>query len=141
MGPGEDADVACVLVVDDNVDMRAALRDALEFAGYEVAEAPDGAVALEYLQANHEPAVVLLDREMPRCDGVQFLRAVAADPVLTSRHRYVVMTAGSANLPDDVRHLVAVPVVLKWFGYDDLLAAVDVAAEPLTAPRRPTGDE
>jgi two-component system chemotaxis response regulator CheY len=121
--------------------MRAVLRDVLEFAGHEVAEAPDGAVALEYLQANHEPAVVLLDREMPRCDGVQFLRAVAADPVLASRHRYVVMTGDSANLPDDVRHLLAVPVVLKFFDCDDLLAAVEVAAESLTAPRRPTDGE
>jgi CheY-like chemotaxis protein len=121
--------------------MRAALRDALEFAGHEVAEAPDGAVALEYLQVNHEPAVVLLDCEMPRCDGVQFLRAVAADPVLASRHRYVVMTGGSANLPDDVRHLLAVPVVLKLFDCDDLLASVEAAAESLTAPQRPTDGE
>jgi hypothetical protein len=51
------------------------------------------------------------------------------------------MTGGSANLPDDVRHLLAVPVVLKLFDCDDLLAAVEVAAESLTAPRRPTDGE
>jgi two-component system, NtrC family, response regulator len=62
-----------VLVVDDEGNARQALRTILTEEGYEVAEAEDGAAALEALSA-FQPDVVLCDVRMPNLDGVSLLR-------------------------------------------------------------------
>lgn len=59
-----------ILVVDDQDFMRKVARDWLEEAGFAVAEAPDGAQALEaFLRCR--PSLVLLDVVMPVMDGFQ----------------------------------------------------------------------
>jgi CheY-like chemotaxis protein len=73
-----------VLVVDDDVRVRALYADALEEAGHMVALAIDGADALDRLQAGSIPCVVLTDVRMPRMDGFELSRAVARDPELAS---------------------------------------------------------
>jgi two-component system, chemotaxis family, protein-glutamate methylesterase/glutaminase len=64
-----------VLLVDDSVVARRALRQLLsaELDIDVIAEAPDPYVAAE-LVVEHEPDVVLLDIEMPRMNGITFLR-------------------------------------------------------------------
>ena len=57
-----------VLVVDDHAASRGFLLLALSDEGYEVLAAPDGWVALAFA-AEHAPDVVLLDYNMPGCDG------------------------------------------------------------------------
>jgi two-component system OmpR family response regulator len=54
------ATVGLVLVVDDDPDVRAALRDVLGDHGFLVAEATTGHQARQLL-AQHEPDVILLD--------------------------------------------------------------------------------
>jgi CheY-like chemotaxis protein len=62
-----------VLVVDDDADIRASLRDLLEDEGYLVATAENGADALDYLNREPaSPALILLDLMMPVMDGAQF---------------------------------------------------------------------
>jgi len=73
-----------VLVVDDDVRVRALYADALEEAGHMVALAIDGADALERLHRGSVPCVVLTDVRMPRMDGFELSRAVARDPELAS---------------------------------------------------------
>ena len=63
-----------VLVVEDDTDLRAALGDALEGEGIEVALARDGHDALERLRSGLRPAVILLDILMPGVDGIEFRR-------------------------------------------------------------------
>lgn len=63
-----------VLVVEDDTDLRAALGDALEGEGIEVALARDGHDALERLRSGLRPAVILLDVLMPGVDGIEFRR-------------------------------------------------------------------
>jgi two-component system cell cycle response regulator len=54
------------------------MRDHLIAAGYEVLEAEDGEEALARIRAT-VPDVVLLDRDMPRLDGLAVLDAMQAD--------------------------------------------------------------
>jgi len=63
-----------VLVVDDNADARARLRNVLERDGWTVAEAENGRDALERIAASR-PKVILLDLEMPVMDGFAFLQS------------------------------------------------------------------
>jgi two-component system, OmpR family, response regulator MprA len=64
-----------VLVVDDDKAVRESLRRSLEFNGYEVALATDGAEALAGIGAT-EPDVVIMDVMMPRLDGIETTRAL-----------------------------------------------------------------
>ncbi len=64
-----------VLVVDDDLQARSALRRAMEGEGWEVVEAEHGRAALERA-AGPVPDLVLLDLMMPEMNGFEFLEAV-----------------------------------------------------------------
>lgn len=120
-----------VLVVDDDPAIRATLRELLEDEGYEVDEAAEGGTALALLRAQPLVSfVVLTDHQMPRMDGAQMLRRVAANPALAARHAYLYMTAGNRHDDPQVRRVLAaldVPVIRKPFDVDEIVAAVDAA--------------
>jgi len=64
-----------VLVVDDDKAVRESLRRSLEFNGYEVHLAADGAEALAGI-GSLAPDVVVMDVMMPRLDGLETTRAL-----------------------------------------------------------------
>ena len=66
-----------VLVVDDDRAVRDSLRRSLEFNGYDVALATDGADALARI-AQQPPDAVVMDVMMPRLDGIETTRALRA---------------------------------------------------------------
>jgi two-component system, cell cycle sensor histidine kinase and response regulator CckA len=112
-----------VLVVDDEDALRAAIRRLLENQGYQVIEAPNGAMALQLLEDGAAPEVslVLTDLRMPVMDGRQLAAALARrHPSLP----IVFMSGFTAQLMD-LRlvspHLTFLP---KPFRDRDLLATV-----------------
>jgi CheY-like chemotaxis protein len=62
-----------VLVVDDDAEVRSMIRRTIEGTGLRVAEAANGREALRWLEANPDPALILLDLMMPEMDGFEFL--------------------------------------------------------------------
>jgi signal transduction histidine kinase len=72
-----------VLIVEDNASLRQLLRATFEHYGCTVIEAQDGVEGLD-LAARHLPDFIISDALMPRMDGFQLLRALKADPGLTS---------------------------------------------------------
>jgi CheY-like chemotaxis protein len=62
-----------ILVVEDNDVAREGLAVVLRREGYAVALAADGRQALDYLDANPAPDLILLDMLMPVLDGWAFL--------------------------------------------------------------------
>jgi two-component system response regulator MprA len=64
-----------VLVVDDDHAVRESLRRSLEFNGYDVSLAGDGAEALARI-GNANPDVVIMDVMMPRLDGIETTKAL-----------------------------------------------------------------
>ncbi|MBC2931893.1 response regulator transcription factor [Nocardioides sp. zg-1228] len=66
-----------VLVVDDDRAVRDSLRRSLEFNGYDVVLAADGAEGLVAV-GSHQPDVVVVDVMMPRLDGIETTRALRA---------------------------------------------------------------
>ncbi|MEZ5096563.1 MAG: response regulator transcription factor [Nocardioides sp.] len=66
-----------VLVVDDDKAVRESLRRSLEFNGYDVAVASDGAEALAETGTQH-PDVIIMDVMMPRLDGIEATKALRA---------------------------------------------------------------
>lgn len=69
-----------VLVVDDDEIVRALIEDILDEGGFDVEPAADGQAAWEALE--RDPArcdLMLLDKQMPRLDGISLLRRIRAD--------------------------------------------------------------
>ncbi|MBV9831311.1 MAG: response regulator transcription factor [Marmoricola sp.] len=123
-----------VLLVDDQELVRAGFRLILENAGIEVVgEAGDGVDALEVAQ-QCRPEVVLMDIRMPRLDGIEATRRLAASDtsvkvlVLTTfdldEYVYAAIRAGASGF------------LLKDVKPSDLVHAVEVVArgDALLAP-------
>src|SRR4051812_47731105 len=96
--------MCCVLVVDDEPTMRDLLAMVLEDEGYTVRRAADGRDALAKI-ADHTPAVVVLDLQMPVLDGWGFLRlrqdnaALATLPVIVmSATHHAAATLGGLDV-------------------------------------------
>jgi two-component system, NtrC family, nitrogen regulation response regulator NtrX len=86
-----------VLIIDDEGNVRRALRALLEAEGYRVREAPSAEAGLEAVDA-HAPDVVLLDLALPGMNGLDALpRLLERSPSSA-----VVMMSGQASLSDAV---------------------------------------
>ncbi|CUW38658.1 putative response regulator receiver modulated diguanylate cyclase (CheY-like superfamily 1-136) [Magnetospirillum sp. XM-1] len=88
-----------ILAVDDDPVSMLVLTDTLADAGYMVDQAVDGEQAWEML-AGQPYDLVLLDRMMPRLDGLSLLKRMKATPSL-ARTPVIMETAATAQ--DDIR--------------------------------------
>jgi DNA-binding response OmpR family regulator len=86
-------ETAKVLVVDDEPSIRLLCRLDLQFDGFDVVEAEDGAEALDKAVEEH-PNVIILDRMMPVMDGITVLRELRRN-VETSDIPVLMLTARS----------------------------------------------
>jgi signal transduction histidine kinase/DNA-binding response OmpR family regulator/ligand-binding sensor domain-containing protein len=120
--PDPREDVPTVLLVEDNEELRAWIRDRLIHA-YRVLEAADGAAGLE-LARSVVPDVIISDVMMPVMDGEALCRAVRADSeiafipiiLLTARASQEARVAGLEGGADDY--------LAKPFDVRELLARV-----------------
>lgn len=83
-----------VLVVEDDLDVRDALVQVLEYEGYSVAAAANGREAMDLLRHRGRPRVILLDLMMPVMDGWQFRAEQTLDPGL-AEIPVIVISAGA----------------------------------------------
>jgi two-component system KDP operon response regulator KdpE len=115
--------MTCVLIVDDEPQIRRALTTNLRARGFEVAEAATGEDALR-VAAERKPDLVVLDLGLPGIDGIDVvhgLRGWTEVPivVLSAREEEAAkVTALDAGADD---------YVTKPFGMDELLARVRAA--------------
>lgn len=110
-----------VLLVEDDADVAAALTYALEDEGYQVATTlGSGALALA---RSLQPAVVLLDINMPGVDGVAVARQLRADEA-TQSIPIVLMSAGF-RLRERARDAPVDAMLAKPFDLAALLECVD----------------
>ncbi len=119
-----------VLVVDDEPQIRRALRTALGGHGYEVELAEDGALALDAL-ALRLPDLVLLDLAMPRVDGLEVVRQTRE----WSEVPIIVLSArGEERDKVAALDLGADDYLTKPFGMEELLARVRAALRRTGSP-------
>ena len=71
----------CVLVVDDEPDIRETLREAVEMAGCTAVLAANGEDALK-LMTSRRPCMVIVDLMMPVMTGLELLHAMQQVPAL-----------------------------------------------------------
>jgi len=81
----------CVLLVEDEEQLRRVMKDLLEREGYTVAEARDGVQALDQVD-RFAPDVIILDLNLPGIDGYNVLTQLRSRPA-TRKIPVVVLTA------------------------------------------------
>ena len=90
-----------LLVDDDDVAAEAVVRGLRKHSMLcPIVVAEDGGVALQILRGKHvrsiaKPYIVLLDLNMPRMNGLEFLRELRLDPVLKGTVVFVLTTSGA----------------------------------------------
>ena len=70
-----------ILVIEDQEDNRAILRDLLSAVGYELIEAVNGAEGIAKAESE-KPDLILMDIQMPLIDGYDATRRIKANPDL-----------------------------------------------------------
>ena len=112
--------MACVLIVEDDEDVRDFMDVLLRASGYETMTAANGAIGLEMMQ-HRRPCVVLLDLMMPVMDGWTFRKRQLADPALAP---VPVICLTAMYRPSEVERQLAVRCLSKPVDFDRLLDEV-----------------
>lgn len=98
MTPQKSSDVTLLLVEDDDVDAMTIERSFIkQRIANPIIRAYDGVEALELLRSNtiSRPMVILLDLQMPRMGGIEFLKELRADEALSDLVVFILTTSES----------------------------------------------
>ncbi|HEX4228742.1 MAG TPA: response regulator [Bryobacteraceae bacterium] len=120
-----------VLIVDDSHAMRAFIRRTLEASGFEAGdyfEASDGIEALDLLDREWVD-IILTDINMPRLNGEEFVRKLAANGLTKALPIIVVSTDATATRMDHLRELGVRGYLIKPFTPEALREQVEHALE------------
>jgi DNA-binding NarL/FixJ family response regulator len=112
-----------ILIVDDDLATRNAIKDLFRYHGFKVQGAGDGYAALEQMRMQ-APDLILVDITMPGMNGYQFYQRVRGRPEWLWIP-FIFLTARDS--PEDVRfgrELGVDAYIVKPFEPDDLLAVV-----------------
>lgn len=109
-----------ILVIDDDPAILSTVADILEFEGYPVELAANGAEGLAALD-RVQPRLVLLDMRMPVLNGWDFARTLHARGIILP---LLVMTA-AADARRWAQEIGAAGYIAKPFGLPELLTAVE----------------
>lgn len=110
MVPFHDRTVrADILIVDDEPDVRRSMSEVLQISGFSVAEAEDGAVALDLLSQNRY-GMVLLDIRMPRLDGISLMEALGEMPPVVVHSAFSLSSEDRTRLGTKVVQYLRKPV-------------------------------
>jgi len=93
-----------ILIVEDNPKNLKLVRDTLQVKGYQTIEAETGEEGVR-LAHDRQPALVLMDIQLPGINGVEALKQLRADPVTSSTP--VIAITASVMTQDRTRIMAA----------------------------------
>jgi PAS domain S-box-containing protein len=115
---------ARILIIDDDVEIRAMLRNILERTGYEVVDAPDGKVAMR-LHRNEPADLIITDLIMPEKEGIETIIELKRD---FPEVKIIAISGGGRSGAKDylsiAQQMGAMRIFSKPIDRDDLLEAV-----------------
>ena len=111
-----------ILIVDDSASVRQVAGMALTRAGYEVVEANDGQDGVSKLSGKLH--LIISDVNMPRMNGIEFLKAVKAHPGYKFTPVIMLTTEAGEDKKNEGRSAGAKAWIVKPFQPQILLDAV-----------------
>ena len=125
-----------ILIVEDNEKNRRMLRDILQVKGYRTVESETAEEGIE-IAREAQPALVLMDIQLPGMNGIEAREQLRADP--QTRHIPVVAVTASVMQHDQAR--------IEKAGFDafhykpirikEIMATVEDLAGPARTPETP----
>jgi two-component system cell cycle response regulator DivK len=91
-----------ILIVEDNEKNRRLVRDVLQFKGYQTIETETGEEGVE-LARSRQPALVLMDIQLPGIDGITALKRLREDP---TTHAMRVMAVTASAMTQDRQNIL-----------------------------------
>lgn len=123
-----------ILIVEDDTDAATYIAKALSEAGHVVDMAANGEDALEIASESHE--VLIVDRMMPKLDGIQLVEQLRSDGVVTP----VLFLSALGKVDDRVEGLRAGgdDYLVKPFAMAELIARVEALGRRKGTPEAQT---
>jgi chemosensory pili system protein ChpA (sensor histidine kinase/response regulator) len=112
-----------ILVVDDSVSIRQVVSRLMENQGWRVRTARDGLDALEQVRAER-PDLIVLDIEMPRMNGYEFLSALGGEPAVGDVPVVMLTSRATAKHQDRAVSLGASGFVIKPYNDNEFVDLV-----------------
>jgi len=133
-----------LLVEDDNVDVMAverALKD-LKIKNQLVSTA-NGEEALEYLKnnGNKKPCIILLDLNMPKMNGIEFLKIVKADKTLKKIPIVILTTSSQQQDIVESFQLSVAGYIVKSIDYAKFAKAISTINQYWTLSKLPSNGD
>jgi len=133
-----------LLIEDDDVDVMTvnrALRDS-EVAN-ELVSMSDGEEAIEHLrdESAEKPSIILLDLNMPKMDGVEFLKIVKADKALNKIPVVILTTSNSDRDVIKSFELGAAGYMVKSVDYEKFVETIRAIDRYWTLSKLPSNGE
>lgn len=113
-----------MLTVDDSPSVRKMVEFTLKAKGFHVGSAGDGQEALE-LMAKEKFDAIILDINMPRMNGLEFLEKIRADEAYASIPVVMLTTEGQDEDKDKAISLGATAYIVKPFKPTQLLGLLE----------------
>jgi two-component system chemotaxis response regulator CheY len=118
-----------ILVIDDSPSVRKMVEFTLKSKDFQVTSAEDGQEALELMAEEKEFDAIILDINMPRMNGLEFLQEMRPDNAYASIPVIMLTTEGQEADKDRAMGLGATAYIVKPFKPTQLLGLVDQMLE------------
>ncbi len=113
-----------IMIVDDSVSIRQSIARLMEEQGWQVTAAKDGIDALEKLGARGIPDLIVLDIEMPRMNGYEFLNALRVQPAYREIPVIMLTSRAAGKHRDKAMGLGAKGYVIKPYNNEEFIALI-----------------
>ena len=131
--PAVDNSQKTALLVEDEANEREMLAGFLRLHGYQVVTAANGLEAIDYLESNTQPSLVLMDMRMPRCDGPTTVPRIRENPDFEALKIFAI----SGSSPEEKQFKNLDESIDQWFMKPldprNLVAAMADSLEPTAA--------
>ena len=116
--------MASILLLEDNLELRTLLHQALEYNNHQILAGASGLEGLHLLEdSGIYPDAIICDLNMPEMDGVTFIRHVRAHPEWSKA--YIIILSGQEDDHDQALSAGADTYIQKPFSIFGLTALIE----------------
>ena len=112
-----------ILFIEDEVDIVTLMQARLVSQGYQMLSAFDGEEGLKMVQ-EEKPDLILLDKIMPKMDGLEVCQRLKSDPKTKDIPIIIVSASGGKDLPERCQAARADDLIIKPFEPEELLSKI-----------------
>ncbi|MES2802095.1 MAG: response regulator [Bdellovibrionota bacterium] len=121
-----------ILLIEDDIDIQDNLKAFLEMENFEVEAADNGKQAIELLQKEGRPRLILLDLMMPIMNGYEMLAEMKKQNLFQDQPIPIILLSAATDIEETAREQV-VKFIRKPIALDKLLLTIKEIHSPAIA--------